>query len=330
MAISCLHGLTRAALALLAVFLVTSSGSLALAQDTPIGPKCWPSVWGPEDQRGAGNRITAKKVLQAVSLIREGKIYQLGRLYEHGMPNPGKRHYSLTIPGLPTYAPAGKNMIVGNDEMVSAEIGQVGTQFDGLGHVGVRVGNDDVFYNGNKLADFGDTYGLKKLGIENAGVFFTRGVLLDVAAYKGVERLQPGYVITVADIEGTLEKQKIAIEEGDVVMFHTGHGKLWMKDNQTYGAGEPGPGVTAIKWLLEKKPAMTAADNWATEAVPGEDKDRPFEGHQHLLVCNGVYNHENLDLEQLAKDKVYEFAYIYAPLRLKGATGSPGNPIAVR
>ena len=115
-----------------------------------------------------------------------------------------------------------------------------------------------------------------------------------------------------------------------MVVFHTGHGSLWMTDNDTYGGGEPGPGVTAIKWLIEQKPAMLAADTWAVEAVPGEDPERPFEGHQHLLVCNGIYNHENLDTAALAADQVYEFAYIYAPLRLKGATGSPGNPIAVR
>ena len=305
-------------------------GSAVAQDETPIGPVCWPSEWGPDDQRGAANRITPAKVMQAVSLITEGKIYQLGRVYEQGMSMPGKRHYSLTIPGLPTYPPFAENMIIGNDEMLSAEIGQVGTQFDGLGHVGVQVGDDEIFYNGNKLADFGDSYGLKRLGVEHVGVFFTRGVLLDVAAYKGVDRLESGYVITIDDVKGTLARQGIDIEEGDVVVFHTGHGSLWMKDNDAYGGGEPGPGVTTIKWLIEQKPAMLAADTWAVEAVPGEDPKRAFEGHQHLLVCNGIYNHENLDTAALAADQVYEFAYIYAPLRLKGATGSPGNPIAVR
>ena len=158
------------------MFVLPGFAGLATAQDeTPIGPVCWPSEWGPDDQRGAANRITPAKVLEAVSLIRDGKIYQLGRVYEHGMSMPGKRHYSITIPGLPTYQPFADNQIIGNDEIVSAEIGQVGTQFDGLGHVGVQVGDDEIFYNGNKLADFGDAYGLKRLGIEHAGVFFTRG-----------------------------------------------------------------------------------------------------------------------------------------------------------
>lgn len=321
------HSLTWVALCVGVAFFPPS---LASAQDTPIGPKWWPSEWGPEDQRGAVNRITPQKVLQAAALITEGKIYQLGRVYEQGMPRTANRTYVLTIPGLPTSGPLGKNHIVANSEMVTAELGQVGTQFDGLGHVGVRVDGEDLFYNGLKLSDIGDSYGLKKLGVENVGVIFTRGVLLDIAAYKGVERLEAGYVITVEDIQGALAKEQVEIQEGDVVLFHTGHGSLWMRDNQKYLDGEPGPGITAIKWLVEKKIVMVGSDTWATEAFPGEDPEKFAEGHQYLLTRNGIYNHENLDLSALAKDRVYEFAYVFAPLRLKGATGSPGNPFAVK
>jgi kynurenine formamidase len=71
------------------------------------------------------------------------------------------------------------------------------------------------------------------------------------------------------------------------------------------------------------------ADTWGVEALPGEDEDRLFECHQRWITMDGIYIHENLDLDQLATDQVYEFASILSPLRLKGATGSPGNPIAV-
>jgi kynurenine formamidase len=300
------------------------------AQETPIGPKWWPSEWGADDQRGAANRITPQKVLSAASLITEGKIYQLGRPYEHGMPLLGKRVYSLTIPGLPSASPSGTNQIVSNSEMVASEIGQVGTQFDGLGHVGARVDGEDRFYNGLKLSEIGDSYGLTKLGVEQVGAIFTRGVLLDVAAYKGVERLAVDYIISVEDVEGTLAKQQVAIQEGDVILFHTGHGQLWMTDNDAYVAGEPGPGVTTLKWLAAKKIVLVGADNWAVEAQPGEDTQRFAEGHQQLLTRNGIYIHENLDLAALAKDKVYEFVYVFVPVPLKGATGSPGSPIAIR
>jgi kynurenine formamidase len=303
--------------------------SFAAAQ-TPTGSEWWPSEWGPEDQRGAANRITPAKVLEAVALIDQGRIYELGREYESSMPLVGNRHFKLTIPGLPTSPPAGSNAVVFNDEMISAEIGQVGTQFDGLGHVGTQVGDEQIFYNGFRLSDFGTSYGLTRLGIENVGVLFTRGVLIDVPRYKGVARLDPTYIITVEDIEATLAMEGVEIREGDVVLFHTGWGQLWNDDNEAYGASEPGPGVTAIKWLIDKRIVMTGADNFAMEAVPGENPAAMAEGHQWLMNRNGIYNIENLDLGRLAADRVYEFAFIFAPMKLKGATGAPGNPIAVR
>src|SRR5439155_26924284 len=142
-----------------------------------------------------------------------------GRLYEHGMPLVGNRHFSLTIPGSPTGGPEGKNRLVYHDEMFSGEIGQVGTQLDGLGHIGVRMGGDDYFYNGFRRSDFGKAYGLQKLGVENVGVFFCRGVLVDVAKFKGVARMKIGEVITVADLEGALKKQGVTVGEGDVVLL---------------------------------------------------------------------------------------------------------------
>jgi Putative cyclase len=307
----------------------TSRGSQQAAQAL-FGEKFWPSEFGASDQRGAANRITAARVASAARLVTKGQIYQLGRLYEHGMPIPGKRHFSLTIPGLPTSAPSGSNKIVSNDELFSGEIGQVGTQFDGLGHVGVRIDGEDYFYNGNKLSEFGDTYGLKKLGVENAGVFFTRGILLDVCALRGQDRLPAGYVISPEELASCLKNANLDIQEGDVVLIRTGHGKLWMKDNQTYGAGEPGIGLAAARFLTDRKVSLIGADNWAIEAFPHERADLSFPVHQWDLTKNGVYHLENLDLEALAADGMHEFCFVFSPLRLKGATGSPGNPIAIR
>lgn len=300
------------------------------AEETPIGAKWWPSPWGADDQRGAANLLTPQKVQEASRLIRDGRVYSLGRVYEYGMPLPGRRHFSLTIPGSPTGGPDGDNRLVYHDDLFSGEIGQIGTQLDGLGHVGVRVGDEDVFYNGFKRSEFGKAYGLQKLGIENVGVFFTRGVLVDVAALKGVERLKVGEVITERDLQAALKAQGVTIHEGDVVLIRSGHGRLWMKDNAEFSRGEPGIGVAAARWLSGQKITLVGSDSWATEVVPSEDPRRPFPVHAELLVRNGVYNIENLDLEGLARDKVYEFAFIFAPLPLKGATGSPGNPIAVR
>ncbi len=315
------------------VFLAGMSGWVFAQQssdrETPIGPRWWPSEWGAQDQRGAANRITPEKVIEARSLIRQGKVYSLGRVYEQGMPLPGKRHYSLTIPGSPTYPPAGKNQGVFFDEMFSGEIGQVGTQFDGLGHAGVRIGNDDYFYNGFKRTEFATPYGLQKLGVENVGPIFTRGILLDVAAHRKAKRLPSGYVITPEDLEGCLAEAKLTIRPGDVVLIHTGHGELWMKDNAAYGSGEPGIGMAAARWLSDRKIVLIGADNFAIEVAPSEDPATSYPVHQWNLIRQGIYHLENLDLSELAREKVYEFAFVFSPLRLKGATGSPGNPIAI-
>ena len=153
---------------------------------------------------------------------------------------------------------------------------------------------------------------------------------MDVARTKGAERLEPGYVITADDLKAALNAAgNRKINPGDVVLIRTGHGLLWMKDNETFGQGEPGIGMEAARWLTERKIAMVGCDNWAIEVVPHENPDRPFEVHQWNLVRHGIYHLENLDLEELAADRISEFAFIFAPLRLKGATGSPGNPIAV-
>src|SRR5262245_51015967 len=108
----------------------------AKEDETPIGPKWWPSEWGADDQRGAANRLTAEKVLEAKALIKTGKVYQLGRDYENGMPNPGKRHFSLTIPGRPTGVHEGKNKMVHNDELVSGEIDRKSTRLNSS-HLGI-------------------------------------------------------------------------------------------------------------------------------------------------------------------------------------------------
>lgn len=289
-----------------------------------------PSEWGADDERGAANRITPQKVLEATQLIKEGRIYELGRVYEAGMPLFPGRHYSLTIPGSPTGGPMGRNNVVYHDEMVSGQIGQIGTQFDGLGHVGSRIDGEDVFFNGFKRSEFGTAGGLGKLGVENVGVFVTRGVLIDMAGYKGVDRLPVGTVITAQDLQDAMKQQKVELSEGDVVLIHTGHGTLWMVDNEEYNRGAPGIGMEAALWLAEKKVAMTGADTWPVEVIPSEDPELAFPVHQELIARRGIYNIENLDLSELATDKVYEFAFMFAPVKFKGATGSPGNPIAIR
>jgi kynurenine formamidase len=307
-----------------AVLVVTSAVVCAVTMARAQPGSWYPSRWGAADQRGAANRITPAKVLEAKNLIARGAVYQLGRTYEAGMPMFGTRHYSLRIPNV--FGPTATNQATYHDEIISGELGQIGTQFDSLSHIGIG----DLFYNGNNRHDFAKPEGMIRLGVENVGALATRGVLIDVAAFKGVPQLAGGYEITAADLQGALKRESLDLRAGDVVLIHTGWGALWMKDNAKFVASAPGIGVAAGQFLVNEEVVMVGSDTWAVEVVPNPDASLAFPVHQLFLPRNGIYIFENLATEELARDNAYEFAFFFAPLKLKGATGSPGNPIAVR
>jgi kynurenine formamidase len=298
--------------------------------------KWWPSKWGPTDEAGASNHITPAKVLDAVKSIKDGKVYKIGRVYEQGMPLFGARAFTLRIPGSPTGGPFGTNKLVYHDEFLATEIGQVGTQFDGLGHIGIQLGADGDkaqmhYYNGFTELEIADAYGLKKLGAEKLKPLFTRGHLVDIQAVKG-RMMDAGEEITVADVRAALAKQNMQesdIKPGDAIFFNTGWGSLWVKNNDRFNSGEPGIGLEVARWVIEKDLCLTAADTWAVEVVPNPDKNLAFIVHAELQTKHGILNHENLVFDELIADRKYQFVYIFTPSPIKGATGSNGCPIAV-
>ena len=301
-----------------------------------------PSQWGADDEAGASNHITPAKVVDAKGLIVYGQIYELGRPYEQGMPLFGNRVYRLTIPGSPTGGPLGENKVVYHDEFVVGEIGQIGTQFDGLGHIGRPQGNDPnrkdkiLYYNDFSEDDLMPTgvlhsaEGLVKLGIEKVGPIVTTGILLDIAAIRG--DLNAGYEITMGDVYAALAAQGLmanVIGAGDAVLFRTNWGRHWMVDNDTFNSGAPGIGLDVADWLVSKNVALVGSDTWPVEVIPNPDPGLSFPVHQKLITDNGIFLHENLNLEDLSADGVYRFAYIFVRVPFKGATGSPGSPIAI-
>lgn len=291
----------------------------------PKEQRC-PSKWGPDDEQGAANLLTPAKVLEATQLIKEGRVYELGRVLEIGIPTFGIRRFGIYTAR--TTNIRGRNDNRSNEELVVTELGQVGTQFDGLAHItigGVAYNCYDTMPTDRPLRT-----GFDKMGVEKVGTIFTRGVLVDVAGLKGVDMLDAGYEVTRADLEEALRKQGVAIKPGDAVLIHTGWGKLWMKDNAKYNSSPAGPGIEAANWLVERQPVLVGADTFPVEVFPNPDKDLFAPVHQILLVVNGIYLLENLDLEALARDRVYEFAFMMQPLKIKGGTGSTVAPSAVR
>jgi kynurenine formamidase len=344
-------GFQLSVVACAALLLGAQSPSVLAVNDEPIKDKWAPSEWGAKDMAGSANRRSPQSVLAATKLVKKGKVATLGKVYQQDAPAFGSRGWRMTIPGLPTGGPFGPQELVYNDEYLATEIGQIGTQFDGPGHIGVITSQGMFFYNGHHLEDKDvGTYGLGPLGVEHVGQlgFACRGVLLDATVLRKMNPLpiakkkgDPG-IITDKDVEAMVKNQGLApIGEGDCVFLYTGHGDLWhpskwdsysaeekQKRIAQFNSGEPGFGVSACEYLASKKIALWGGDTWATEAVPGEG-EQPFECHIRMMTKRGIWNLENLDFSQLLADKTYEFLFAWAPLKMKGATGSPGNPIAM-
>jgi kynurenine formamidase len=324
--------------------------------DEPLTENWAPSEWGADDKVGAPNRTTPAMVLKAVKLVKQGKVATLGKVYQQDAPAFGSRGWRMTIPGLPTGGPFGPQKLVYNDEYLSTEIGQIGTQFDGPGHIGVITSKGNYFYNGHFTEDADvSTYGLGPLGVEHVAQkgFVCRGVLLDAVALRGGQlpvpvandMSDPG-IVTDADIEAMVARQGIdPIGEGDCVFLYTGHGDIWHPKQwdsfdaaekssriAQFNSGEPGFGLSACEYLADRKIILWGSDTWASEAVGkgfGGENPQPFECHIKMMTKRGVWNIENLDFSQLIADQAYEFLFAWSPLKMKGATGSPGNPIAM-
>jgi kynurenine formamidase len=281
--------------------LVICAGPALAAVEWP--EKWWPSKWGAGDERGSFNTVTPKSVMKALKVPKTGKIYRLGRLYKHGMPLFGSRTYALHIPGLPAGGPLGDNQIVWNDEFIVGELGQVGTQF-----------------------------GLTQNGVEKLGPAIGRGVLIDMVGLLG-RNMKIGEVITLAHVKKAARKAGVALPgEGDIIIFNTGWGDLW--DNPAeFNKGCPGYGWEVAKWLVKRNILMTAGDTWPTDVIPGESKTGAFDVHNYMQTVHGIWNLENLNtsvLNQMARDGTYEFLGIFVPVQFWGATGSPGDFIAIK
>lgn len=284
------------------------------------------SKWGPNDEIGAANYMTPELVVKAAGLIKTGKTYALGIPVDTKTPAYPPRTFKITIvqPGQAGIAGLGPNKATYNDDIIDTWVG-IGSQIDGLGHLGI----EHVYYNGNKLADFADPNGLKKLGIEKVPPLVTRGVLLDMAAYYKTDIVKEGTAFNQKEIDEVAKAQGVEIRQGDIVIFHTGWLGLIGKDDARYSKGEPGLGVEGAKYLVSKGVVAIGADTWALEVLPFE-KDTVFEVHQILLAMNGTYILENMDTAALARDKGYEFLFVLGQPRWRGGVQSMINPIAIR
>ncbi len=271
-----------------------------------------------------------------LTLIKTGAVFSLSVVYSEGIPVPGPmvpytmtpriRHGDLT-----DISPASAAA-----EAVTMSA-HTGTHIDALCHIGERQdetgqpsANGEVrLYNGAdksvRALDHADYHGQKHLSIAEMPPIVTRAVLIDVAGFKGVDVLPDAYVITADDVQSALQKQGTVITPGTAVLVRTGFYHHLANNNPAYKDAIAGIGLEAAKWLHQQGMILAGADNMTVEAFPPYD----HAVHRYLLVHNGVTHLENLYLEALAVERVYEFLLIVTPLRLQGATGSWVHPIAI-
>lgn len=296
----------------------------ALAQDAQSWCK---SKYGPNDEIGAANLLKPELVLEAAKLIKTGKTYSLGVETNSKAPAYPPRTWSLTViqPGQAGGTTLGPTKTSYNDDIWSGWVG-VGSQIDGLGHIGV----DNVYYNCNQSKDFAQADGLKKLGVEKIPPLVTRGVVLDMTAVSGQNPVPAGTAFNKKEIDDALAKQGIQIRKGDIVLLHTGWQSMADKDPKAFMAGEPGLGKEGAEYLVSKEVVAIGADQWAVEVIPFEKGVGVFEVHQILLPRNGVYILENMNTSALVADKAWEFLFVLGHARMTGGVQSIINPIAIR
>jgi len=293
--------LVRLIMALVAVSFLCMAGQ-AMAENKYM-PK--PSKWGPDDQIGNANYLTPKKVLEAVKLVKEGKVFDLGNEYYKGFPAypPRDVFVWLLVHGLTVDPPRGYDKATDMEEFVSMSTG-LSTQLDGFAH----VGHDHVFYNATKQKDIVSASGAKKFGMETVPPLVTRAVMVDMVDFLG-RNLGPAEEISLKDFKACLAKHNLNIQPGDAVLINTG----WMR--------------------------LLGTDQWCTEVYPhkGFPKDLYGAGFvpcHVILLGNGIYQFQNLKLADLAKackaDGKYDFFFNFTHPKIRGTVQGIGQPIAIK
>lgn len=301
---------------------------------TPARPQVGKSPHGSDDQVGALRAITAESRAAIMGRLDPARVYDLSVDYFLGMPSfqaAGDPAYQIWM----THTPAGTvvdnlngvgreiNSCVGYSGDVILMYTHTGTHIDALNHFG--YGSE--IYNGFDATRHLGSRHWMVCGAEQIPPIIARGVLLDVAAAKGVECLEPSYGVTVADCKDTLARQGSSIQAGDVVLLRTGRMRYWPDGSRVFG-NSPGLTVEAARWLTAQGIIAIGADNEAVEKTPSGRSDNWLPGHCHFLAEAGVPQLEVLNLEELSRDRLYEFGFIAAPIRLRGATGAPIRPLA--
>ena len=274
-----------------------AAASCAASAAQPL-QTCYQSKWGPNDQIGALNNISAENVLSASRLVKRGKAIRMGIETNSKTPAFPPRTFSVTVltPGQEYGGSLGETKTNYNDDIIMGWVG-IGSQLDGLGHIGI----DGVYYNCAKGREFVSASGLKKSDRDRAGDRHARGD----PRHGRPDRAGPGqgrHGLQSQGIEAALKRQgNMRINRGDVVIFYTGWTKLIGNEDKRYASVEPGLGIEGANYLASLNIAMVGADTWGLEVLPFEDPKKIFYVHQILIAQNGIMILENVTAEEVVR-----------------------------
>lgn len=297
--------------------------------------------WGPDDQIGTLNHITPQMIVEAAGLIHKGQVFPMGLPLDENGPQEGDMLKNRWNP-IHTMLATGTDAYSGNQDVTGGRYAddaislptQCSTQWDALAHCFI----DNHMYNGYdcRLVDSG---GAKKNGIENTvGKMVGRGVLLDIARFKGVEALEDGYGITSEDLDGCAKAQGVEIRAGDFVIYRSGQLEERLKRGKWAGyAGGDAPGLKfeTCYWIKDKDIAAICSDTWGCEVRPNESKDKILQPWHWIVIPSiGISMGEIFQVGELAadcaEDGCYEFFFVAPPLNITGGCGSPITPLAIK
>jgi kynurenine formamidase len=288
--------------------------------------------WGDDDELGTMNYITPEKVIEAAGLVKKGKVFSLSTPFDSNGPQRGgigrfnPIHLMLRDGG-----DVEAGLTLGTDDMVTMPL-QCASQWDSLAHIFF----DKVMYN-NRPTKYVTSFGAEKNSVTNYGdKIVSRGVLLDIARYKGKDWLDLGEPIYSWDLDGCIEKQGVKLGTGDILLIRTGQmGQVKAEGWGEYDGG-PAPGLSleTAEWLFKSEIAAYATDTWGTEVIPNETDVVTQPLHRVIIPSTGMLVGEIFDLEDLAADCAedgrYDFMFVAPPLMVTGAVGSPVNPHAIK
>ncbi len=310
-----------------------------LVPDTVLnrgGVKVSKSPWGPRDEIGRLNWITKDSNRAILDHLDGSHVFDLNVDYFIGMPSwvaAGDPAYGIWM----THTPDGSvaDDLSGVGSAVHKKYSYCGDSIHMYTHCGTHIdtlnhlGHYGQFWNGWTQDKHLGSRIWNKGGPEKYPPVIARGVMLDVAAMKGVDVLPDGYAITPKDLQQTARKQKVELRKQDVVLVRTGRMRVW-PDFDGYLVNTPGIGLDAAKWLCEEAGAMCiGADTIALEVLPSEQEKVFLPVHAYMFSTAGAQIIEVIDMEEIAAEQQYEFAFLGFPLKLRGATGAPMPSYAV-